>query len=213
MVPDKMMLYPWKYSLWPAWISSQHGNLQEFYLSNCHVNWVGYSIVSYHKKASTLNLRILCSSLPSEVTRKLQTLSNILKVIYCAETMNQPVVSVLYPLTCESWPSYQAILWHQDRIKWEMFRNLNLCVCGWMHLRFKIWARLHSWTILLDPRWTSTAKFLWAAQTKKGTAYKLMKLHTSSWNCMQAHWTSCKLELHESSGDCMQAQGTVCKLL
>ena len=24
---------------------------------------------------------------------------------------------------------------------------------------------------------TSTAKFLWAAQTKKGTAYKLMKLH------------------------------------
>ncbi len=31
---------------------------------------------------------------------------------------------------------------------------------------------------------TSTAKFLWAAQTKKGTAYKLMKRHASSWNFM-----------------------------
>ena len=28
---------------------------------------------------------------------------------------------------------------------------------------------------------TSTAKFMWAAQTKKGTAYKLVKLHDSSW--------------------------------
>ena len=60
---------------------------------------------------------------------------------------------------------------------------------------------------------TSTAKFLWAAQTKKGTAYKLMKLHASSWNCMQAHGTLCKLmELHASSGNFMQAQGTACKL-
>ena len=34
---------------------------------------------------------------------------------------------------------------------------------------------------------TSTAKFLWAAQTMKGTACKLMELHASSWklrNCM-----------------------------
>ena len=47
---------------------------------------------------------------------------------------------------------------------------------------------------------TSTAKFLWAAQTKKGTAYKLMKLHASSWNCLQAHGTSCKFrELNASS--------------
>ena len=33
-------------------------------------------------------------------------------------------------------------------------------------------------------RWKSTAKFLWAAQTKKGTAYKLMELHVSPWNWM-----------------------------
>ena len=47
---------------------------------------------------------------------------------------------------------------------------------------------------------TSTLKILWAAQTKKETAYKLMKLHTSSWNCMQVHETACKLmELHVSS--------------
>ena len=53
------------------------------------------------------------------------------------------------------------------------------------------------------------------------------ELHTSSWNCMQAHGTSCKLiELHKSSGNwmqtlklnisswnCMQAQGTACKLM
>ena len=31
---------------------------------------------------------------------------------------------------------------------------------------------------------TSTSKFLGAAQTKKGTAYKLIKLHASSWNFM-----------------------------
>ena len=34
---------------------------------------------------------------------------------------------------------------------------------------------------------TSTAKFLWAAQTKKGTACKLI------YNCMQAYVTTCKL--------------------
>ena len=33
-------------------------------------------------------------------------------------------------------------------------------------------------------------------------------------NCMQAHWTSCKLiELHESLGNCMHDQGTACKLM
>ena len=53
---------------------------------------------------------------------------------------------------------------------------------------------------------TSTAKFLWAAQTGK-------ELHTSSWNCMQAHGTSCKhREQHASSWSCMQAHQSVCNL-
>ena len=55
---------------------------------------------------------------------------------------------------------------------------------------------------------TSTAKFLWAAQTKIGTAYKLMELNASS------SYTSCKLrELHTSSWTCMQAFVTSCKLV
>ena len=62
--------------------------------------------------------------------------------------------------------------------------------------------------------WTSTAKFLWAAQTKKGTSYKLLELHASSWNCMKAHGTACKhMELHTSSCNCMQAHVTECKLM
>ena len=40
------------------------------------------------------------------------------------------------------------------------------------------------------------------------------ELYTSSWNCMQAHVTSCKLrELHASSWTCMQAYVTACKLM
>ena len=39
---------------------------------------------------------------------------------------------------------------------------------------------------------TSTAKFLWAAQTNKGIACKLRKLHASLCNCMQAYVTACK---------------------
>ena len=51
----------------------------------------------------------------------------------------------------------------------------------------------------------SAAKFLWAAQTKEGTAYNLMELNSSSWNCMQALGTSCKpRELHISSCNSMQ---------
>ena len=40
---------------------------------------------------------------------------------------------------------------------------------------------------------TSTAKFLWAAQMKKGTACNFKELHASSCNCMQAYVTACKL--------------------
>ena len=40
---------------------------------------------------------------------------------------------------------------------------------------------------------TSPVKFLWAAQTKKRIAYKLMKLNACSWSCMQAHGRACKL--------------------
>ena len=40
------------------------------------------------------------------------------------------------------------------------------------------------------------------------------ELHTNSWNCMQAHGTSCKLrELHTSSWTCMQAYVIACKLM
>ena len=53
------------------------------------------------------------------------------------------------------------------------------------------------------------------------------ELHTSSWNCMQAHGTSCKLikfmkvqgtacklrELHPSLCNCMQAYVSACKLM
>ena len=61
---------------------------------------------------------------------------------------------------------------------------------------------------------TSTAKFLWAAQTKKGTECKLKELNASSRNCMQAQGTACKIrERHASSCNCMQAQGTAFKLM
>ena len=61
---------------------------------------------------------------------------------------------------------------------------------------------------------TSTSKFLWAAQTKKGTVYKFMKLHANPWNCMQAHGTSYKLrELHASSWTWMLAYVIACKLM
>ena len=50
-------------------------------------------------------------------------------------------------------------------------------------------------------------KFLWVAQTKKGTAYKLIELHASSSNCMQAYVTACV-----SLFNCMQAYGSACIL-
>ena len=46
------------------------------------------------------------------------------------------------------------------------------------------------------------------------TAWKLMQLHASSWNWLQAHETDCKLmKLIASSLDCMLAHGTTCMLL
>ena len=58
---------------------------------------------------------------------------------------------------------------------------------------------------------TCTTKFLWAAQTKKGTAYMLMKLHASLFNCMQAHGSAI-CNLHASSWICMYS-GTFWKIL
>ena len=84
------------------------------------------------------------------------------------------------------------------------------CVRNFM---VKVKRALKVWNNYFDIS-TSTAKFLWAAQTMKGAACKLMKLHASLWNCMQAHGTSCKLmELHVRSGNCMQAHGSACKLM
>ena len=41
---------------------------------------------------------------------------------------------------------------------------------------------------------------------------KLLELHASSWNCMQAHGTACNLMvLHASSWNYMQAHGSACK--
>ena len=71
---------------------------------------------------------------------------------------------------------------------------------------------------------TSTAKFLGAAQKEKGRVCncilhasswkltsKIMELHASLWNHMQANGTACKLkEMYVSFCKCMQAHGTAC---
>ena len=50
--------------------------------------------------------------------------------------------------------------------------------------RSKSWA----WCLIL---WTSTEKFFWAAPTDTQTAFR--ELHASSWNCIPALGTACKL--------------------
>ena len=54
----------------------------------------------------------------------------------------------------------------------------------------------------------------WNCTQAHKTSFKVMELHVRSSYCMQAHETSCKvMELHVSSGNCMQANGPACKLM
>ncbi len=86
----------------------------------------------------------------------------------------------------------------------EGFSRMELSALNapWVLLELKRWrlrapdklgldGQTNEWVSSLNQ--TSTAKFLWAAQMKKGTACKLRKLHASSCNCMQAYVTACKL--------------------
>ena len=54
----------------------------------------------------------------------------------------------------------------------------------------------------------------WNCIQAYGTACKLLELYASLWNSIQAYGTAFKLmELHASLWNCMQAYGTACKLM
>ena len=104
----------------------------------------------------------------------------------------------------------------QDADDWNFFgvsfkiTDFLPCLISKYHYQFTYH---HSYIFQFNDVKTSTAKFLWAAQTKKRTACMLMELHVISLNFMKVQGTECKLrELHASLCNCMQAHGSACIL-
>ena len=85
----------------------------------------------------------------------------------------------------------------QDADDWNFFgvffkiTDFLPCLISKYHYQFTYH---HSYIFQFNDVKTSTAKFLWAAQTKKRTACKLMELYASLCNRMQAHVSACILE-------------------
>ena len=137
-----------------------------------------------------------------------------IQILYC---FSLPYHHLLASLSMFISPSWVLIVVFDNIGIWEVWiamKAVVVCVYFWKgceEVQNELNLTLHFYR-----KWwsTSTAKFLWTAQTKKGTACKLMELHARSCNCKQAHGTSCKLmELHASSCNYMQAHVTTCKLM